>query len=285
MAERLRPWIFPLIFILLAGAGALSARAASPAWDVTWLEPDETRLRPRQLALTASAIHAIEQLEFSEPIALFGGNHGTDVILYLSERLRYLGVEDEKDTYASNFGPLWLDFAHKHRVLHEPSARPERVPFRDGTVAIRSPRTGYVALGQTFTAKGTSDIERMETLVHEARHSDCPAMPSRRDLEAYVQERFLEMSDKGRACTNVHMPCPRGHALAGELACDTHPWGAYMMGYTFANEIFKHCSNCTERQRQEALVTAKEDFTRLSRGLQQGIVRGTLPEPDLGSIE
>lgn len=280
--------------------GAIICLTSAQAGEIGgWLEADAVRLKPLELGQVDRCIRATEKLEL-EPsrgptdnfALLFGGDRGTDVLGYLRERIRFLGKDTEEDlsdpnsagTYASNYGPSWLEFHYRKEVLGHVRARPTSAPFRQGSIPILSPRTGLVVLGSAFTAKETTDFDRMETLVHEARHSDCAAVPSRSDLDAYMNEKYLEMSDEGRACTNVHMPCPRGHALSGELACDTHPWGAYMAGYVFAEEVFKRCRGCTERERQQALATAKEDFTRLSPELRERLRNGTLPSPLMESV-
>jgi hypothetical protein len=58
-----------------------------------------------------------------------------------------------------------------------------------------------------------------------------------------------------------------------------------MMGYVYAQETYRRCAHCTEAERQQALATAQEDFTRLSPALQQGLGQGTLGVPNMESIE
>jgi hypothetical protein len=280
---------------LLLGATALLGTMTARAEG--WPEVDGLRVKKPLQEMLSRSLKATERLEL-EPArdghddfaALFGGDRGEDVLRYLRERIRYVGLDPDEDPkadsgiYAANYGPSWLDWLYKAEVLHEARARPTSVAFRRSRIAIDSPRTGLVVLGDMFSDDGTSDFDRMETLVHEARHSDCPAAPNHEDLENYEKEQYLRMTDAGRACTNVHMPCPKGHALAGDLACDTHPWGAYMAGYVFAEQVFKRCSQCSEAMRQQALATAKEDFTRLTPELREGLRRGTLPPPVLESV-
>jgi hypothetical protein len=278
---------------------ATLSHAAQRAELGGWLQVDATRLKPEALELVEHALRKTDRLALGPSrggvdyfALLFGGTNGTDVTRYLRERVHYLGKDtdegedpsDNASTYAYNYGPSWLELIYKQEVLGQARARPTSAPFRQGKIAITSPRTGLIILGGAFMDKGTTAFDRMETFVHEARHSDCAAKPSHRDLEAYMKDKYLEISQEGQACTHLHMPCPAGHALAGELACDAHPWGGYMVGYVFAEEVFKRCKGCNEFERQQALVTAKEDFTRLAPELREKLKSGTLPAPVMESL-
>jgi hypothetical protein len=286
-----------LAILGLAGLFASSSVSAShPQWDIPWLEPDTLHLKSGQVKQVGASIHALEKMEFDltskgplqdEFVQFFGGGRSADVLDFLRERIHFVGADLEEgadETYASNYGPSWLEYIYHHRFLGERQIKPQQPAFKHGTIPITSPRTGLIVLGGAYSAAGTSDFDRLETLIHEARHSDCPVMPEQGDLENFVKGRYLQMTEAGRSCTHVHVPCPRGHALSGQLACDAHPWGAYMAGYLFAESVFKSCRSCSETQRQEALATAKENFTRLRQVLQRGLNEGTLPAPEMGSL-
>lgn len=204
--------------------------------------------------------------QYSQPFTqVFGGTSGEDVMHYLEERIHYLGADPDggKDSYALNYSPNFLTYVYERDVRQKSDPQATEVKFENSTIAIDSPRTGFVAMGDVYTAPSTTWIDRLDTLVHEARHSDCAQIPSSDDLTAYQHNKFLQVSVEGRACTHIHMPCPKGHALAGELACDGHDWGAYTMGYVFSKTMYRSCVGCSEKQKQEALATATDDFSRL----------------------
>jgi hypothetical protein len=263
------------------------------------MQIDDVLLKPELQALVKSDLTALSRLEIRAPsdsafAKVFQGSRPEDVVRYLNERIHYIGVEaqDEKEkeegsdnTYASNYGSSWLSYFYHHDVLHEADSVPFENKFRNISVRLDSPRTGFVAVGAAYTGPETSDIDRLDTLIHEARHSDCAQIPSVQDLANFDKDLHSQISDAGKACTHMHMPCPAGHELAGQLACDEHPWGAYSIGYVFSKSVYHFCQNCSEVQRQAALASATDDFGRLSKKVQQGLLKGTNPDPVMGSVQ
>jgi hypothetical protein len=86
-------------------------------------------------------------------------------------------------------------------------------------------------------------------------------------------------------CTHAHVPCPKGHPLEGQLACDAHPWGAYSAGFIFAKNVYRACANCTEQQKQDALASATDDYTRLLPAVREFLRNPTPPAPDMSSYD
>jgi hypothetical protein len=239
----------------------------------------------------------IEPSRGSPFYAVFGGRTPDDIPAsidsYLQERIHYIGTThsdlNEKSTYALNYGPDWMYYYYANVIQGNSRARPTGIHFRGDILYITSPRTGFVSIGGAYTApamsnNGDAGIDRMDTLVHEARHSDCPSVPANVDLESYNRGEPNRMSLEGQACTHVHVKCPEGHPLVGELACDGHAWGAYTMGYVYSRSVYKDCPSCNEKQRQEGLAAASDDFSRLLKPIQDQMNDGTAPLPDMSSI-
>jgi hypothetical protein len=217
---------------------------------------------------------------------IFGGTSGEDVMRYLEERIHYMGADagGDKGIYAANYSPEFLSYIYSRDVRQSKNPKVTKMTFENSTVVIDSPRVGFVVVGDAYTWPETSWIDRLDTLVHEARHSDCATIPDAEDLTAYQKSQYLNISIEGRSCTHIHMPCPKGHPLAGELACDDHDWGAYTVGYVFSKTMYRSCVGCSEKQKQEALATATDDFSRLFKDVQDRWLSGTAGTPDMRSV-
>jgi hypothetical protein len=83
----------------------------------------------------------------------------------------------------------------------------------------------------------------------------------------------------------MHTPCPKGSPLEGQLACDVVPWGAYSVGFVFSRNVLNACTNCTEKQKQEALASATEDYSRLAPNVRTYLQTQTPPPPDMSSVD
>jgi hypothetical protein len=258
-------------------------RARLPAPLVQTIEGDLADLRRFQ----------IREAKGSWFEKLFGGTDQHAVIRFLEERIRYLGVPDaseevEGNVMAQNYGPSFLDWIFRTRYQGKRKRRhalPEYATFGEDRIELSSPRTGFVAVGPAYLGTETGRIGRLDTLVHEARHSDCARVPQLRDLKAYEQDHSEQMSPQALACTHIHVPCPEGHALAGDLACDGHFWGAYSVGLIFDQAIARACENCTAADRAEAESLIADNETRLLPDLRFKLRKGKLPPPEMGSVE
>jgi hypothetical protein len=282
--------------------GILSAWTSASAQQANVLQPqlylDRVRLADPTRALIVGDLNAMSQLQFGPSLdspfkMVFGGSTAGDVTRYLLERVRYVGVYSstndqsalDPDTYAANFGPSFLSYYFHTAILKERRAHPDVMDFEHTQVVLNSPRVGFVGIGGAYVDPKTSQIDRLDTWVHEARHSDCARIPSAQDLALIDRDENGRVSLAGLACTHLHTPCQKGHPLEGQLACDSHPWGAYSVGYIFSKNVFRACSNCTEKQRQDALASATDDYSRLSPGLRQFYRNPNPPAPDLSSFD
>jgi hypothetical protein len=251
------------------------------------LELDDSRIPAKTLATIRADLEAFERLDFDPSASagsarlyerLFGGSRGVDARSFLEERVRWMGVEtdpaeikENHGNYAQNGAPAYLTYYYHHDVLGEAGAKPDQSLFRHRVILYDKPGVGFVTIGGAYAARDTTAIDRLDTLVHEARHSECESLPERADLAHYDKEEYLRMSQASRRCYHVHMPCPKGHALAGELACDGHTDGAYTVGFAFSREVYKNCKNCGEKEKQAALATAAEDLTRLFPDVRRAV--------------
>lgn len=259
---------------------------------------DTVRLPPVVQAQITSDLNVLSALQFGPRVdnqfkLLFGGTTAKDIIRYLLERVHYVGVDsvmpDQSDmdptTYAENLAPYSLPFYFQAAVLGNRHAVPQVVDFDHTQVVITSPRVGFIAMGGAYMDPKTTQIDRLDTWVHEARHSDCPQIPSTSDLVMIDRGEYGRVTLGGLSCTYLHSPCPPGHPLAGELACDVTPWGAYSVGFVFSRNVLRACTNCTEKQKQEALASATEDYSRLAPNVRAYLNTQSPPPPEMGSVD
>jgi|GEM_PF-3467725 len=236
-------------------------------------------------ALAALPIEAARGSDFEKA---FQGRNASDLLSYLNERLRYVGFDPDsshdRSFYGVNFSMSWLEYIFKRDYLGHPNARIDREKFENQIIPIESPRAGFFALGGAYNERDSNLIDRLDTWIHEARHSDCPHLPIGQDFKFYGGSHYNEMSQEALRCTQIHTYCPKGHVLSGELACDSHTWGAYTFGYVFSHSVYKYCARCSEKERQEALAVANDDFSRLSAEVQDRTLKGTLENPVLSSL-
>jgi hypothetical protein len=276
---------------LLLCASVLSTVHASA------FEIDHDRLDPALVRVIERDLQDLKALQIKEKKGswfekIFGGRDQFAVIRFLEERIHYIGMPDDDEDVdtnimAQNYGPSFLEWVFKTRYQGKRKRKhafPEIAKFRSTEVALSSPRTGFVAVGPSYQGPETGRIGRLDTLVHEARHSDCVEVPQLKDLRAYQDDRIADMSLKARACTHIHTPCPDG-PLAGDFACDAHAWGAYSVGLIFDQAIAQACENCTAADREEAKRLMDDNESRLLPDLRYKLNKGKLPPPDMRSVE
>ena len=307
-------WLSSKLALTVAKAESAPPSAATVSLERE-IQIDEIllpQLSPQALDLVREDLRRFQTLQFRAPSAgpfskFFRGKSQESIVSYLLGRVRYIGVEPSERPssiarpalrganspwttqpdgngadYATNYGPSGLLFFYHNEILGEANAQPERLAFRNSFVEIRSPRTGFIALGSAYVDPSSTLIDRLDTWVHEARHSDCPKIPSEKDLHRLDQGHYSNLTQYGRACTHIHLPCPKNHELAGELACDAHPWGAYSIGYLYSSTLAQRCETCSEKERQAAIAAAAEDFNRLPEWLQNWWENDQLPDPSHG---
>ena len=188
---------------------------------------------------------------------IFGGNQSSNVVNYLESRVNYIVSQftshgsrlllptppalTNLETFASNSSvSLWY-FDRYFAQEGGASYLINDIP-RD----ITSSRIGVVKLGNIFTTSDT--ITQAITLVHEARHSDCPGGALLSDIVNLVES---SVSPQNKKCGQLHTTC-------SGFSCDGFPWGPYAIDFIYSLSIFETCSNCTETQRLQALSNANQ---------------------------
>jgi hypothetical protein len=229
---------------------------------------------------------------------VFDGTGHDAVVRYLDERINYIVSKNTKlesrivevhnslnanatakvYNVATNIGTaLWLV------SLTLPQETKIAFRFGDRAVPLNQSRVGIIQLGEGYTKTSffgkpmLSSVHRQATLVHEARHSDCTGGITKADVE---QIRLGKLPEN-RSCGHLHDICPAGHQYAGHAACDVLPWGAYAVEAVFALGIAKACTNCSELDKQLALTTAIDSFSRVAP--LEDMVSGRLGPPNMSS--
>lgn len=124
-------------------------------------------------------------------------------------------------------------------------------------IEVSSPSDGFIQLGEKFAQYHL--IMRMETMVHEARHSDCD-------------------SGTDDECGFTHVNCPPEHDYKDQPACDNRGIGAYFIGATYAKALAESCGNCSEEEKQVARLVAADSIGRvlnISEIKEQNVVNGS----------
>lgn len=262
----------------------------------------DTSLTPKEKTLVRADLNRIAETEFTESNpqgqfqAVFSGASGTAVLNYLDERINLIfgprepvltrtfrpeqmEESDNQDTdeapagaviMANNQGVyLWLTALTRNisnAVFH---AKTKNFP-------ISSPRVGLIQLGQGYSLAKTPDtksskgveitfMDRLQTLVHEARHSDCTGGMERsriENLKVGIETNVLDWVFKS-SCGHPHTLCPQGHIMADLPACDNKPWGSYAVELIFASKFAKQCTKCSEAEKQIALAAESESLSRI----------------------
>lgn len=127
-----------------------------------------------------------------------------------------------------------------------------------GIIPIVSPRVGLFQVGrglfQPLSPKWAAEVIedfvhsmfRMDTLFHEARHSDGSARVSSKQLGF------------------AHEICPPGHELAGFPACDRPSNGPYRVGSLILKSAIEGCGpECTVRDREILTLLYADSMSRI----------------------
>ncbi len=206
---------------------------------------------------------------------------------YLRTRLHYLVGSSAKPgadprTVASNLSvPLWIQSI----TSAEDPLKPSSVRLGDRTFVPKTARDyGVVLLGRYYSEKDDG-IFRISTLLHEARHSDCPNGLSVEQIKALKDtgeedeiDEALEKAISG--CGFGHPICPAGHELAGRRACDTGDgWGSYSVEIPLYSHIAKSCEDCTEEEIQQGIAGFAEASGRVLKINE--LLNGQLGHPEL----
>lgn len=218
---------------------------------------------------------------------IFGGNRSANVLRYFDNRVHYAfsastdiaarlrksagtpSLREEATILASN----WSLYLWYEKLLHHPDALALEV---NGQLReIPSSRVGVMQFGEKFAT--LVKLQQTTTLVHEARHSDCPAGTSRAEVDGISNGRAATTS-----CGHLHSICPVGHLYEGYAACDTLKWGAYAVGAVYAGALALTCSTCSESERAIAEVIGLDSISRLQYSFES-LMDGNYGSPQMGN--
>ncbi|MEN9529024.1 MAG: hypothetical protein RI932_897 [Pseudomonadota bacterium] len=228
-------------------------------------------------------------------VTAFNGRSGDGILRFLDDRIGHIigpdttvesrfsytantGNDNNKAvTIATNIGTaVWLETIAQRRSINF---------FTNNTsIQVNDPRIGIIKLGRAYSIFDESNgrplntVARTSILVHEARHSDCTGGLSDRDFLNLASGQLPD----NRSCGHLHTICASGD-YEGLPACDGKQWGAYALGWLFANELVKNCENCTTAMRTTAEVVALDSLTRIPQELAREMRNGTLVPPDMSS--
>ncbi len=122
-----------------------------------------------------------------------------------------------------------------------------RVPGVENPVAIHSPRTGVIQVGEALFdlhtgGSGEADAYwRLGVFFHEARHSD----------------------GHGDTLAFTHVTCPAGHPYEGAYACDDNVNGPYAIESRLIHAFNASCKTCNEKDKFVLLMQEADDLSRV----------------------
>lgn len=198
--------------------------------------------------------------ETNYAIGIFGKTDRTR-ITYLSDRIKRVVGPDSTtptDLYAANLGAA--NFFE----------RLARLQVGDNATATQLAKYTDPRIGEIVTVQyGTLGvIGRIGTLVHEARHSDCTGGVKTSSLNAYIKSyvKTTQVSTEiTGTCGHFHNICPPDSDYAGQLACDTHLWGSFAVGGMFSLLIDSKCTNCSEDEKNQGMIDAQDQLSRVTQ--------------------
>jgi hypothetical protein len=207
---------------------------------------------------------------------IFGGNQSSNVVSYLKQRVHYVISNStpsfsrlENAASSLNDGVLASNSSVFYWYIDEYSL-PQggaRYVINGVPQEINSSRIGVIQLGDIFAPQ--SAAVQAITLVHEARHSDCPNGALRSDIVNFAQSSGSAVP-KNLTCGQLHSGLGDGFA-----------WGAYAADFIYSLAIYNTCTNCTETEKQQALINANEVQQRAFDIV--GTVKGNYGPPNMGN--
>lgn len=231
-----------------------SGRAAK---DGPWIDPgtngsDCDGLSTVYNAMKVASLKSDSGSQFEK---IFGASNGQAALQFLNQRVHYIVPNnvsfklnlqgqskdmtlDSEYVVAVNMGTalFLIDKQYRNQL--------PGMTFSIGSTPVTSsnPATGFIQLGKNFAKFPL--VDRMATLIHEARHSDCESTTS-------------------ELCGLPHIACPAGHALATMMACEDKAIGPYYIEAVYLQTLAKTCSNCNEEERQRAELAATDSLSRV----------------------
>ena len=222
-----------------------------------------------------------------------GENRNLGVLQYLDERVNYIfsqntEVEDflklnRRDFDANDAGAALMATNIGTAIfLQSELYGPDFglvIKMEGRKVPVHGTRIGLIQLGPGFSKPERNAVEQFSTLVHEGRHSDCTGGLHRSDITRLR----LGLLPAKSVCGNFHIVCPQGHPMAGLPACEAHPYGAYFVQSVFDISLAGNCANCSEEEKQLALVSGYDGLNRVAPRVLTGILAGAFGPPDMSS--
>lgn len=292
---------FFLIILLAASCGGKGSNGSDGSVDTQQREEDTTggtsggttkfdvtldsELTSAERTSLKSSFNLLENLRINGSSIygfskIFGGTRSSNVVNYLERRVNYILSENTNidsrlmiptietarflDYFALNPSVfVWYkDVYYSDRVLFVISNIPQEV---------NSSRFGVVQLGNIFT--DSDAITQAVTLVHEARHSDCPGGALLSDVVGFTESGRTPQNKK---CGQLHTDtiCPGS-------SCDGFAWGPYAIDFIYSLTIFKTCSSCTETQKIQAQTNANQVQGAAFDII--GTLNGVYGEPDMSN--
>jgi hypothetical protein len=251
----------------------------------------DSELSDRELSAMKQSTEAMKEFEidgskirsFSQ---IFEGNSSDHVDRYFQRRINYTFSESTDITDRLVIQSLSRVYFSR-ALASNPSvfiwllskvSEPEdlKIEINDSLIDINSSRIGTLQLAESFTE--IEDALQAITLVHEARHSDCPGGTVASDIERF-QEGEIPLN---LSCGHLHAECPEGHPYEGINACDIIPWGAYLVDALYSAAIYETCQSCSETQRQVAEINFLDVIQRPLYDIVD-LLDGEFGPPDMSS--
>lgn len=214
---------------------------------------------------------------FSE---IFGGNSESNVVSYLETRANFILSEftDPNSRLVVPTAPAARSmqvFAQNQSTLiwyidqYFASNGGAKFIISNSPREISSSRIGIIQLGDIFASSDA--ITQAITLVHEARHSDCPDGALLSDIVNFVES---GLSPQNKSCGQFHGSC-------NGRSCDQFPWGPYAIDYIYSISIVNGCTSCSFTQKQQAQINAN-DVQGAAFDIN-GTMNGVYGRPDMGN--
>lgn len=249
-----------------------------PGWskirfDRTTLDVHKRELLIRDLEAFSTLSGAVPRTSFF--YRFFGVDRLQNVLGYLADNVDWIVGPNFKIPEMEGNGPtlplgiladnIGIQYHYFATFLDEngksaPTLQLDEMPLvfdRDHPASILRLDTGYYVANPN-----QSYLTRIETLIHEARHSHCPnGIPIIRPDASLAT--LMDDPDNSKLCGLMHSMCPKGHAYEGLTACDRSVDGPYAYGAVLMSGVVKHCTRCTEKEKQLALISSLDSKNRV----------------------
>ena len=212
----------------------------------------------------------------------FGGDSIDALTKFINKRIKYFIPVPERELEKS-FGSATKAIGAGYSLswlapVCDAMEGPPRVICNGRLIELKGSRHGVVVSGPAFFYDQTTDIEKISIIAHEARHADCPVKPGSYSACSLLLSPDL-VDKEERRCGNIHAKCSSSDQAR---ACENLSWGSYAVSYVVLKKIYQDCLNCSEKERQIALLLSNEYYKRFKVDDVKEIFEGT---PDLSSYD